>query len=118
MRRRHRLRHSGDIDQLWRQGKRWHHPKILLVANPNDLQINRYGFSASHHFGTAVERNKVKRVLRELVRMRLDEIESGWDCLFVARRSACGAAFSEMEKAVVQLLTRSGLLISKSNTSM
>ena len=108
MRRRLRLRRSADFVQLRRRGKRWHHPLILLIVGPNDLEHSQ--------FGKATDRNRMKRILREVVRSRLEQIESGWDCLFVARSRGKGATFSELNAAVSQLLERSGLLISSSNT--
>ena len=115
MRRRHRLRRSADFDQLWRRGQRWHHPLLLLVVGPNELEISRFGFAASRRLGKAYSRNKVKRILREVVRNRLKKIEGGWDCLFVARFAANGVTFSEVEAAVSQLLKRSDLLLSNSD---
>ena len=116
MRRRLRLRRSADFVQLRRRGKRWHHPLILLIVGPNDLEHSQFGFSVSRHFGKATDRNRMKRILREVVRSRLEQIESGWDCLFVARPRGKGATYSELNAAVGQLLERSGALISSSNT--
>lgn len=116
MRRRLRLRRSADFHQLWRRGQRWHHPLILLIVGPNDLEHSRFGFTVSRQYGKAADRNRMKRILREVVRSRLEQIESGWDCLFVARSLTNGATFSELNAAVSQLLKRSGLLITSSNT--
>jgi ribonuclease P protein component len=83
---------------------------ILLIAAPNDLEQSRFGFSSSRRVGNAISRNRIKRILREVVRSRLVTIEHGWDCLFIARRPANGATYSELEAAVSQLLERSKLL--------
>ncbi|HET6444688.1 MAG TPA: ribonuclease P protein component [candidate division Zixibacteria bacterium] len=105
-----RLRSSADFDKLRQSGRRWHHPMILLIVGPNDLEQSRFGFSASRRFGNAASRNRIKRILREVVRSHLVAIENGWDCLFVARLAANGATYSEIEAAVNQLLKRSKLL--------
>ncbi len=115
MQRRLRLRRTVDFDQLRRGGQRWHHPMILLIAGENDLEHSRFGFAASRGFGNATARNRMKRILREIVRSRLSLIEDGWDCLFVARRAANGANFAEVEVAVNQLMKRSNLLKSRSD---
>ena len=115
MRRRLRLRCSADFHQLWRRGQRWHHPLVLLIVGPNDLEHSRFGFTVSRQYGKAADRNRMKRILREVVRSRLEQIESGCDCLFVARSLTNGATFSELNVAVSQLLKRSGLLINSSN---
>lgn len=116
MLRRYRLRRTADFNQLRRRGQRWHHPMILLIVGANDLEHSRFGFAASRRFGNATDRNRVKRILREVVRDRITLIEDGWDCLFVARRAASGATFTEVQGAVAQLFERSNLLKSRSST--
>ncbi len=104
MRRRYRLRRSADFDELRRKGQRWHHPMVMLIANPNGRSFSRFGFVASRRFGKATARNRIKRLLREAVRSNMTRIEDGWDCMFVARQAANGAAYVEVEAAVYQLL--------------
>jgi ribonuclease P protein component len=79
--------------------------------------VSRFGFAASRRIGNAVERNRAKRLLREAVRLHLPEIVPGVDCLLIARRATPGASFHEVEAAVLMLLERADLLISKENSS-
>ena len=104
MQRRLRLHRPADFEQLWKNGRRWHHPLALLVVHRTDLPVSRFAFSASKRVGNAVARNRAKRLLREAVRVNLPEISSGWDLLFVARASTAKASFAEVEGAVLQLL--------------
>jgi ribonuclease P protein component len=110
MRKRFRLRRAVDFEKLRRRGRRWHHPLIMLITTANDANNSRFGFSASKHFGNAAARNRAKRMMREVVRRNLDLIEDGWDCLFVARGTANGAAFPEIEDAIYKLLGRAELI--------
>lgn len=110
MLRRFRLRRSADFESLRRDGQRWHHPLAILVINPNGRPISRFGFSASRHIGKATVRNRVRRILREAVRKKIDAIQPGWDCLFVARPGAVEADYHEIESAVTQLLCRANVL--------
>jgi ribonuclease P protein component len=110
MRRRFRLRRSTDFDLLWRHGKRWHHPFVVLIVRRNGQQTSRFGFLASKRVGNAIERNRAKRLLREAVRQQLDEIRNGWDCLFIAKRETVEASFADVEAAVSHLLRNGGLI--------
>ena len=110
MQRRLRLRRSTDFDLLWRHGKRWHHPLAVLIVRRNEQQTSRFGFLASKRVGNATERNRAKRLLREAVRQQLDEIENGWDCLFIAKRNTVEASFVDVEGAVRHLLRNGGLV--------
>jgi len=72
--------------------------------------VSRFAFVASRRVGNAVVRNRVKRLLREAVRGHLDEIQPGWDCIWIARPQLSRASFAEVETAVLQLLKQSKLL--------
>lgn len=58
----------------------------------------------SQRIGNAVVRNRVKRRLREVV--RLADIETGWDLVFMARSPAAQAEFEQLRQAVHDLLRR------------
>lgn len=49
-------------------------------------------------------------MMREVVRVRLEQIPPQWDCLFVARTQTPQASFAEVEMAMVSLLKRAKLL--------
>jgi ribonuclease P protein component len=110
MQRRHRLRSASDFALLREKGKRYHHALLVLVVRPNGGSSSRFGFSASRQVGKAVERNRTKRLMRESVRYHYERIQGGWDCLFVARRSAAEATLDQFMTAVYQTLERAKLL--------
>jgi len=81
---------------------------IVIKTLPNGLTFSRYGLSVSKRVGKAVVRNRVKRLLRET--MRVMPIKPGWDIVVIARPAAAGAGFGAMKEAVGQQLRRVGLL--------
>jgi ribonuclease P protein component len=105
-----RLRRSDDLKRVRQHGRSRRHPLLILVINSNKMQTSRFAFVASRRVGTAVTRNRVKRLMRESVRLSLDQIESGWDCLIIARPSIAKASFDEVQSALSQLLSRANLL--------
>lgn len=82
----------------------------MLVALSNELPYSRFGFSVSRRIGKAVVRNKVKRRLREAVRLRMTHIQSGWDLVFIARNPISDADFHAIDAACARLLRRASLL--------
>ncbi len=84
---------------------------LVVKALPNALELSRYGFSVSRRLGGAVVRNRVKRVLREILRQV--PVKPGWDIIFIARSPAAKAGYAELNKSVTDLLLRSGLLMRK-----
>ncbi|WP_425339347.1 ribonuclease P protein component [Brevibacterium marinum] len=76
-----------------------------LIDN-DDSHAARVGFIVSKAVGNAVRRNRVKRRLREIMRVRLDSLEPG--TLFVVRAlpHAAGADFTELESEVTLLMDK------------
>ncbi len=102
------LTRSEEYDRVYHQNTSWPSRLLVLRAAPNDLEISRYGFSISKRVGTAVVRNRVRRRLREI--MRLAPVKPGWDLVLIARPAAASARFDELEKSVAGLLSRAKLL--------
>ena len=72
-----------------------------------DRAESRIGLSTPRTLGNAVQRNRVRRRLRELVRARLERIGPGWDLLLIARPAAGEASYAELGAAIDALLDRS-----------
>ena len=107
---RNRLRRNTDIRRVHREGRRWHHPLLILFVRANNQDASRFAVSVSRRIGKAVVRNRCRRRIREVIRRRLAEIEPSWDCLLVARSGLPTASFDEIEAAIDQLLQRAGIL--------
>lgn len=109
MDKRHRLTKDAEFKRARSEGRHFGHPLLVMYVVPNQLETVRVGFSTSRRIGKAVARNRVKRLLREAMRLRIDEIIPGWDILLIARQSASRATFHEIDAAVAQLLRRAGV---------
>ena len=81
---------------------------MVMRVLPNGLDLSRYGFSVSRRVGKAIVRNRVKRLLREI--LRKTPLEAGWDIIFIARPAAAATDYVSLEKSVKDLLSRASLL--------
>ena len=81
---------------------------LVMRALPNDLGVARYGFIASRRVGNAVVRNRIRRLLREVV--RTVSINGGWDIVVIARKGAADASYHDIKEALDDLLKRMHLI--------
>ena len=109
MNRRFRLTNSSDFQRVRRNGSSFAHPLAILLACPGAEAQSRFGFTASRAIGGAVARNRTKRLLREVIRHYLPEIEPGWDVVIIARPDLLKAGWDELLVGIGQLLKRSGI---------
>jgi len=93
---------------VYSEGSSWASNLLVMKALPNDLTISRYGLSVSKRVGKAVVRNRVKRLLREILRTM--PLKSGWDVVFIVRPVAATANYASLKRAVEGLLSRAQLL--------
>jgi ribonuclease P protein component len=107
--RHHRLRANADFRRVYREGRSWAHPLMALHALPQPDE-QRVGISVSKKVGGAVDRNRVRRRLREAVRMRIAGWKFGFDLVLVVRAAAAQAAYPALDEALGELARRARLV--------
>ena len=97
------LRRKADFDAIGRRGTIRTTRLLVLRSLRTGRPETRIGLSTPRALGGAVQRNRVRRRLRELIRERLDAIGSGWDLLLIAKPEAAEASHAELRDAVLSL---------------
>jgi ribonuclease P protein component len=107
-----RLSRSADFDRVFRQGSSHGGRELVLYVFPRgeDPSTPRLGLSVSRKVGGAVQRNQVKRLLREAFALDGDRLPAGSDVVVVARTDARGLAEREglagIRRALADLIDR------------
>ena len=109
MQRKFRLTRSEDFKRVRRSGKSYAHPLVVLIVQACDEGQLHVGVAASRGIGTAVKRNRAKRLLREAMRAIVPSLSTGWDILLVARPPLLTCSTSEVREALIILLRRADL---------
>jgi ribonuclease P protein component len=92
---RRRLSRSAEFERVYRQGRSKGNRFLVLYAFPREDESDegpRLGLSVGRRVGGAVERTRVKRVLREAFWEEAERLPAGSDYVVVARPEALGLA--------------------------
>ena len=110
MQRKFRLTRSEDFKRVRRSGKSYAHPLVVLIVQTHDQPRVKVGVAAGRTVGTAVYRNRAKRLLREAMRNLLPNVASNLDLILIARPGLVTATLEETRQALLNLLQRAQIL--------
>lgn len=92
-----RLQKRPDFLRVQHQGLRYTTPRFVVLSVPSPVGRRRFGITASTKVGNAVQRNVVKRRLREIYRRNPSLWMEGIDIVIIARKAAVEASFASLE---------------------
>ena len=103
-----RLRKHADFEKVYRSGRRIFsaHLTVFFLRREEELGPARVGFTVARAMGTAAERNRIRRRLREAVRLNLGAVGDDVDVVVHPRKSALTAEFAELCQEVAAAFTR------------
>lgn len=109
------LHRSAEIERIKKKGRRFQTPLFNLVSCVSPLPRIGIGIVVSKRLGTAVRRNRAKRIFRELARQMRRELVMGREFLVFPRRDALSARHPVLREVWISALRHEGLLRSDSD---
>ena len=106
-----RLTRRAEFLLVAARGRKAATPGLVLQALARDDDAPaRLGFTVTKKVGNAVVRNRVKRLMREIVRKHLWRFSSGYDLVVIARKGAAESAYVESETQLLKLLVKARVM--------
>ena len=104
-----RLLRSGEFERVYREGRRRSSKQFVVfakaaAAGPEGSRASRFGWSVKRALGGAVVRNRIRRRVREIVRLHRSELPAGWDVVIHPRATVADAEFVELSEELVALI--------------
>ena len=105
-----RLGSNENFKPVYKFGKSKANKYLVMYVLERESGPNRYGFSVSKKVGNSVVRHHITRLLRECIRKDDEKLLDGKDIIIIARASAKGIGFIEIDGAVLHLCKLHGLI--------
>ena len=110
------IRRKKDFDRLFTRGKRLRGKNLSILWFP--ASERRVGFIVNKRLGIAVERNRVKRILRETYRRNRPSISSDIELVIIARDQANLLDYFSIEEELLSLIRRAGLMKNETDSDL
>lgn len=78
-----RIKKQADFQRLFNKGKRAFSPSLTLLYRPSDTM--RMGISVGKKHGKSVQRNRIKRLLREAFRLTQEDMKGAYSCILIPK---------------------------------
>ena len=92
---------------MYRNGRRRSSRQFTVFFAPNAMGERRLGMSVGRALGGAVARNRIRRRIREVLRLSWGELPTGWDIIVHPRASVARAEFGSLRDELMNLLRNS-----------
>jgi len=105
------IKRNYEFARVYRKGKHYRTKNLTLYVLDGDRSEKRLGITVSRKaYGRSVDRNRVRRLVRESYRSFEDDINRNTDMVFVVRKNRELPGFSEIKSETGYLLKHSGLI--------
>lgn len=96
-----RLKSKKEIDEIFKQGRYAKLGWLQAKFSPGRETKSRFMVSVRKAVGNAPERNRIRRVVKEAIRLHQDELSGGYDvCFFITHRSKEPVRLSTVESEI------------------
>jgi ribonuclease P protein component len=99
-----RIRRRADFLRITRDGAKYQTDHFRVCMCPNSFPYRRLGITVGKHVGSAVKRNRVKRLIREFFRLNRGELPASADFVIGAKEGAADLNFRQVSDELKGIL--------------
>ena len=103
------LKKNRDFQNVYKKGRSYANRLLVMYVLENQTDCNRIGISVSKKVGNSVVRHRITRLVRESYRLNESLFKKNLDIVVIARNSANGTNYHEIEKAFMDLARKHGI---------
>jgi ribonuclease P protein component len=104
------LKKNHEFRRLYNKGKSAASQCVVVYCKRNGLSENRLGITVSKKVGGAVQRNLVRRRLKEIYRLNEAKLSIGFDVVIVARVKSLNTEYRKLDSSVLFLFKKLGII--------
>lgn len=110
MQKEYRLRNNRDFRIVYKYGRSIANRQLVLYYLSNKhIDHFRVGISISKKIGHAVVRNRMKRLVKEIIRNERDHLPQGYDYVVIIRKPALDLDYAQLKKSIHHIFNKSKL---------
>ncbi|MGE5559043.1 MAG: ribonuclease P protein component [Bacillota bacterium] len=103
------IKKNAEFNALFSSGRKYAYKGLVMIILPGQEGKTRFGWCISKRQGNAVERNRMRRRLKEAVRLILPDIKEGIDIVILGNRTIKKLKFEELLLRVRCLFKNAGI---------
>ena len=104
------LKTNRDFERVFRKGRSVSHRDLVVLGRKRRPSGTRVGFCISRKTGKAVQRNRLRRRLKEIVREVEGRLDPTWDLVIVSKQTSVALSYIHLRSRLTNLLERLGVL--------
>lgn len=104
MNRKYSIKKNKEFQNVFKKGKSVANRQFVIYQLVKEEETIRFGLSVSKKIGNAVMRNRIKRLMKEVLRELTPELYQNRDIVIIARKPTANMDYQEIKKSLNHVL--------------
>jgi len=113
MKKKYILKKKSEIDAIFNNKKQMGNSYFSIFTKENEVEYFKFGMSIGRKFGNSVNRNKIKRQIRSIIRLNQKYINNKFRFVIVIKPKANSLNYLEIETEILKLLKKLKIMENK-----